>query len=153
MFNISRLLNTDTGRLLISILLGLGLAALFRGKCVDRKCIKFKGPVIDRITGKIYRFNDSECSKFNLVPVRHDDTKKTVDLPATPEQGTPEHEQDIAEEEEPFTPIYKNIAHYSNYSKYTPSTMPSTTLSTDAFKNKKEPSTNKDYSLKEAHTK
>lgn len=81
MFNLSRLLNTDTGRMFISILLGLGLAALFRGKCIDRKCIKFKGPVIDQITGKVYKFNDSECSKFKLVPVHRDDSKKIVDLP------------------------------------------------------------------------
>lgn len=150
MFNISRLLNTDTGRLLISILLGLGLAALFRGKCVDRKCIKFKGPVIDRITGKIYRFNESECSKFNLVPVRRDDTKKTVDLPATPEQGTPEHEQDIAEEEEPFTPIYQNISHDYNYTKYTPTPSKEEPSKT---KTKSTKTKTKDYSLKEAHAK
>jgi hypothetical protein len=88
MFNLSRLLNTDTGRIFISILLGLGLAALFRGKCIDRKCIKFKGPVIDQITGKIYKFNDSECSKFKLIPVHRDDSKKIVDLPINSHTGT-----------------------------------------------------------------
>lgn len=82
MFNLQRLLHTETGRMFISMLLGLGLAALFRGKCTDKTCIGFKGPVIDQVTGKVYRFGDAECSKFKLVPVHRDESKKTVDLPS-----------------------------------------------------------------------
>ena len=33
------LLKNETGRLIISILLGLGLAAIFRRVCKDKKCI------------------------------------------------------------------------------------------------------------------
>jgi hypothetical protein len=82
MFNLQRLLHTETGRMFISMLLGLGLAALFRGKCTDKTCIGFKGPVIDQVTGKVYKFGDAECSKFKLVPVQHDTSKKIVDLPS-----------------------------------------------------------------------
>ena len=40
--NIKRLLNTHLGRIIISILLGLGLASLFRKVCTDKNCIKFE---------------------------------------------------------------------------------------------------------------
>jgi hypothetical protein len=39
-----RLLHTDTGRIIISIVLGLGIASLFRKVCKDRSCIRFRAP-------------------------------------------------------------------------------------------------------------
>ena len=38
--HLKRLLNTYTGKMMISILLGLGLATLFRKACNDKNCIK-----------------------------------------------------------------------------------------------------------------
>ena len=39
-----RLLHTETGRIIISIVLGLGIASLFRKVCKDRSCIAFRAP-------------------------------------------------------------------------------------------------------------
>jgi len=52
--NIRRLLHTDFGQTIISILLGFGLAGLFRKVCNDRDCIIFNGPDIDDIKGQVF---------------------------------------------------------------------------------------------------
>jgi hypothetical protein len=77
MTNSSRLLNTETGQLFISILLGLGLATLFRKVCKDKNCIKFNGPVISEVDGKTYQFGEY-CYKYELFPTKCDPLKKTV---------------------------------------------------------------------------
>ena len=43
--NFKRLLSTEMGRFFISVLLGLGLATLFRQVCTGDKCLTFNGPV------------------------------------------------------------------------------------------------------------
>ena len=50
--NFKRLLNTEIGRNLISIVLGIGLAALFRKVCKDKNCLVFNGPVIGEFENK-----------------------------------------------------------------------------------------------------
>jgi len=56
------ILETRTGQLMVSIILGLGLAALFKKSCEGGKCIIFHAPSKD-ITKKIYK-QDSKCMKF-----------------------------------------------------------------------------------------
>lgn len=79
MMNPSRLLNTEIGQLFISILLGLGLATLFRKVCTDKNCIKFSGPVISEVDGKTYQFGEY-CYKYELFPSKCDANKKTVNV-------------------------------------------------------------------------
>ena len=52
------------GRIILSIIWGLGLAALFRKVCKGRNCIVLRAPDTSDIKGKIYRFED-KCYKFN----------------------------------------------------------------------------------------
>jgi hypothetical protein len=78
--NIKRLLNSNLGRVFISILLGLGLATLFRKVCKDKNCIKFSGPVIGEIEGKTYKHGD-KCYTYTSNPTKCDtDKKKVVDI-------------------------------------------------------------------------
>ena len=51
--NFKRLLETPMGISFISIILGLGLATLFRKVCTDKNCIVFNGPVIEDIEDKV----------------------------------------------------------------------------------------------------
>ena len=53
-----RLIYSDFGKIIISILLGLGLSTLFRKVCNDRNCLIFKAPTIDKIDSKTYKFED-----------------------------------------------------------------------------------------------
>lgn len=79
--NIQRLLSSYIGRLMISILLGLGLATMFRKACSDGSCIEFNGPVIDEVNGKTYQFGDL-CYNYELVPTKCDNIRKTVNIQA-----------------------------------------------------------------------
>ena len=54
-----RILYGDAGKIFISIILGLGLATLFRKVCNDRNCIIFKAPDIKKI---------QNCTSINFFP-------------------------------------------------------------------------------------
>jgi hypothetical protein len=56
--NFKRLLYTPIGKILISIVLGIGLATLFRKVCNDKNCIVYNGPVIQDIDNKVYKHGD-----------------------------------------------------------------------------------------------
>tara|TARA_Y100000816_G_scaffold203407_1_gene149790 strand:+ start:9919 stop:10152 length:234 start_codon:yes stop_codon:yes gene_type:complete len=62
---IKRLLNTERGRLFISILLGLGLASLFRKACKKQECIIFRHPDINQVHGKIFK-SRNKCYKYTV---------------------------------------------------------------------------------------
>jgi len=61
--NLRRLLYSDIGKYFISILLGLGLATLFRKVCKNRNCIVFKAPDLKKIKNQIFKF-ENRCYKF-----------------------------------------------------------------------------------------
>lgn len=65
-------IDTDSGQIAVSILLGLGLAALFRKACKDNSCIIIKSPSQEELD-KYYKIDD-ECYKYTKVPTecRHD---------------------------------------------------------------------------------
>ena len=67
-----------TGRIILSIIWGLGLAALFRKVCKGRGCIVIKGPHPSKIRGKIFEFNkkcyrytpySTTCQKEGNIPI------------------------------------------------------------------------------------
>ena len=59
-----KILSHQYGKILISVIWGLGLAAIFRRVCEGRSCIVIKGPKPKDIDNKIYRFN-KKCYKYN----------------------------------------------------------------------------------------
>jgi hypothetical protein len=77
--NFKRLLNTETGIMFISILLGIGLATFFRKACEGKNCINFNGPLISEIDGKTYKYGEY-CYKYKLSAGKCDPLKKTVQL-------------------------------------------------------------------------
>jgi hypothetical protein len=77
--NIKRLLYTDFGHILLSIMLGLGLATMFREVCEGKNCLVFNGPVINEIDGKTYKFGEY-CHKYKLNPVSCNSTKKIIKI-------------------------------------------------------------------------
>lgn len=74
-----RLINTPVGKIVLSIILGIGLATLFRKVCNDKKCIVFNGPVLSEIDVKTYKHGE-KCYKYKATPAKCDNTKKTVDI-------------------------------------------------------------------------
>jgi len=77
--NLKRLFNTKTGKLIISIILGLGLATLFRKTCEEKGCLSFKGPDLEDVKNKIYKYG-SKCFKYNVKSSNCDNNKKNVDF-------------------------------------------------------------------------
>lgn len=56
-------MNTEYGSVVISIVLGLGLASFFKKVCKDGRCIIIKGPPINEVNKNIYKINE-ECYKY-----------------------------------------------------------------------------------------
>jgi len=61
--HIRRFLYSKTGNYIISILLGLGLATLFRRVCNSRSSLVFHGPPMKEIKGKTFGY-DGRCYQF-----------------------------------------------------------------------------------------
>jgi hypothetical protein len=74
-----RLIYSDFGKVIISILLGLGLSTLFRKVCNDRNCLVFKAPTIDKIEGKTYKF-DNKCYKYKPSAIQCKDSTDYVEF-------------------------------------------------------------------------
>jgi hypothetical protein len=74
-----RLIYGDVGKIIISIILGLGLATLFRKVCKDRDCIIFKAPDIKKIQNQIFKF-DKKCYKFEENIEKCNNNKKIVEF-------------------------------------------------------------------------
>ena len=77
--NFKRLLYTDLGRIFISIILGLGVATLFRKVCTDKSCIRFNGPISSDLEDKIYKHGE-KCYKYSTRTDKCDTTKRQIDL-------------------------------------------------------------------------
>ena len=77
--NLKRLIYSDVGRIVISIILGLGLATLFRKVCKERDCLVFHAPKLDKIKNQVFKFKD-KCYKFEEEIENCDDNKKIVNF-------------------------------------------------------------------------
>lgn len=77
MFHISKFLHTPNGKLIMSVILGFGLATLFRTVCKDKNCIIFEAPSLDKIQDKIYQHED-KCYKYSAVSTKCDKSKRIV---------------------------------------------------------------------------
>lgn len=78
--NFQRLLNTKLGQFFISILLGLGLATLFKRACTEKNCIVFNGPTLKEFDDKIYK-HEGKCYKYNSNSAKcNGETKQILDI-------------------------------------------------------------------------
>lgn len=65
MVYLTKFVHSSTGKIIMSILLGFGLATFFREVCKGKECLEFYAPSLDQIKDKIYKV-DNKC--FNYVP-------------------------------------------------------------------------------------
>lgn len=59
-------MKTNTGRIIISIVLALGLACILRITCKDANMIIIKGPPIESMDNKIFSF-DNKCYSYKTI--------------------------------------------------------------------------------------
>ena len=64
MVNFGKFVHTTTGKQMMSVILGLGLASLFRAVCKKYDCINFYATPLDKIEGHIFQVGD-KCVKYN----------------------------------------------------------------------------------------
>jgi hypothetical protein len=74
---LGKFVHTETGKIIMSILLGFGLASLFRKVCKDRNCLLFHAPPLADFKDKIYKSN-GKCVKYNSVPTKCSINAKTI---------------------------------------------------------------------------
>lgn len=74
---LSKFVHSATGRNLMSIILGLGLATFFRQMCIGKKCKVTKAPPLEEIDDKIYKF-DGKCYKLEKSAEKCNKQKKIV---------------------------------------------------------------------------
>ena len=70
-----KLLESNVGRIILSIILGFGLATIFKKVCKDNSCIIVKGPKTEE-TSKYYYKIDSDCYKYTPVATQCDGEQK-----------------------------------------------------------------------------
>jgi len=76
--NIKRFLNTETGKIMVSIVLGLGLSTIFRKICKDKNCMEFYGVPTERIALKTFQYDD-QCFQYQHKSARcNPGVKRTV---------------------------------------------------------------------------
>jgi hypothetical protein len=74
---INNLFKTDRGKILVSIILGIGIASLFKKTCIGDGCIIIKTLPPDVINMNIYR-HDEKCYKYK--PTSSKCTDKNVSV-------------------------------------------------------------------------
>ena len=77
MFSLKNVLNDQLGSILVSVILGLGIAAMFRKVCKGRNCIVLRGPDPDDIKKNIYEWQD-RCYKYNPVATKCQNKKNLI---------------------------------------------------------------------------
>lgn len=63
MKNISAAMHTKLGQTIVAIILGIGLASLFRKTCSKSDCYDFKAPPTKEILNTAYQYGDG-CYEF-----------------------------------------------------------------------------------------
>ena len=66
--NLREVIHTPMGKILVSMLLGFGLASLFRRHCDRENCMDFRAPKIEEVEKETFR-HDGKCYRFTATSV------------------------------------------------------------------------------------
>jgi CRISPR/Cas system-associated endonuclease/helicase Cas3 len=72
-----KFVHTKTGKTLMSLILGFGLASLFRKICKEKNCLLFYAPPMEELHDKIYKSN-GKCVKYKPVATKCSMNAKTL---------------------------------------------------------------------------
>ncbi len=67
---------------IMSLLIGFGIAAIFRPLCKGPECVIMRGPPVGDIRGSVYQFG-SKCVEFDAKPVECPKQGSTVPVVET----------------------------------------------------------------------
>lgn len=74
---LDKFVHSTHGKYLMSILLGIGVACLFRAVCKGPNCKILKAPKLEDIDQKVYKF-DNKCYQLNRNAINCQSARKTV---------------------------------------------------------------------------
>ena len=77
--NIRKLLYGPYSQYVIAVLLGFGLATLFRQACKGENCIVYTAAPMKKIHNKIFKYDD-KCYTFKPAAATCDATKQILDF-------------------------------------------------------------------------
>ena len=72
---IKKVLDNRAGQIIVSVLLGLGLAALFRKVCDNDNCVIINSPPNQEIENKVFTMND-KCYRYKPEATQCKDPKE-----------------------------------------------------------------------------
>lgn len=75
----AKFIHTEPGRVMLSAILGLGLATMFRRTCNKKNCLVFSGPVIQEFTDRVYKY-DGKCYKYAVEESQCMSHKRTLPI-------------------------------------------------------------------------
>jgi hypothetical protein len=75
--HLEKFVHEGNGRIIMSVLLGIGLATLFREACKGDNCVIKYAPPLEEIEDKIYKF-DKKCFNIEKQSVLCDKTKNEI---------------------------------------------------------------------------
>jgi hypothetical protein len=76
---LEKFVHSKTGKVLMSIILGIGLATFFRQACKGKRCKLVVSPPIDELEGSTYKIND-KCYTFEKSNVSCSKEKQTIKI-------------------------------------------------------------------------
>ena len=76
---LDKFVHTHTGKIIMSIILGIGLATFFRAVCKGRRCRVILSPPIEEIQDQTYKFN-GKCYTFEKNAIDCKKNKNTVKI-------------------------------------------------------------------------
>jgi hypothetical protein len=79
--NLSKFINTSQGKTIMSILLGVGLATMFKHICIYGKCIVQYDPNPKHLIDKIFKSNNNQCVAYSYTPVSCSKDTNAIFLP------------------------------------------------------------------------
>lgn len=69
--NFGKFVHTHTGKIIMSVLIGFGLASLFRTACKGNRCRVFRAPPLEDFADKIYKKDEEHtCVQYKPIPTK-----------------------------------------------------------------------------------
>jgi hypothetical protein len=76
---LEKFVHSSNGKILMSIILGFGLATFFRVACKGKRCRVLSSPPMEDIEDQIYKF-DGKCYKLEKSAIKCDTHKNTIKI-------------------------------------------------------------------------
>ena len=76
---LDKFVHSNTGKIMMSILLGIGLATFFRAVCKGKQCRIVSAPPMEEIEDQMYKF-DNKCYKIEKNPIKCEKNRNTIKI-------------------------------------------------------------------------